>query len=81
LRSDSYLGARYRNLRTRLGSPKAIKAMARYLACIIYRLFTKGQEWVDRGAEQFEQNRQTRDLAKLQAQATSRGYRLVPVTE
>ncbi|MDQ1471366.1 MAG: hypothetical protein QOJ99_2846, partial [Bryobacterales bacterium] len=24
---------------------------------------------------------QTRDLAKLQAQATSRGYRLVPVTE
>jgi len=60
LRSDSYLGARYRGLRTRLGSPKAIKAMARYLACIIYRLFTKGQEWVDRGAEQFEQNRQAR---------------------
>jgi hypothetical protein len=50
LRSDSYLGARYRNLRTRLGSPKAIKAMARYLACNIYRLFTKGQAWVDRGA-------------------------------
>ena len=43
LRSDSYLGARYRSLRARLGSPKAIKAMARYLACIIYRLFTKGQ--------------------------------------
>ncbi len=81
LRSDSYLGARYRNLRSRLGSPKAIKAMARYLACIIYRLFTKGQAWVDRGAEQFEQNRQTRDLAKLQAQANSRGFRLVPVTE
>jgi len=81
LRSDSYLGARYRNLRARLGSPKAIKAMARYLACIIYRLFTKGQAWVDRGAEHFEQNRQTRDLAKLQAQANSRGFRLVPVTE
>jgi hypothetical protein len=41
LRSDSYLGARYRSLRTRLGSPKAIKAMARYLACILYRLFTR----------------------------------------
>jgi len=81
LRSDSYLGARYRNLRSRLGSPKAIKAMARYLACIIYRLFTKGQAWVDRGAEQFEQNRQTRDLAKLQAQANSRGFRLIPLTE
>jgi transposase len=81
LRSDSYLGARFRNLRTRLGSPKAIKAMARYLACIIYRLFTKGQAWVDRGAERFEQDRQTRDLAKLQAQANSRGLRLVPVTD
>jgi len=81
LRSDSYLGARYRSLRTRLGSPKAIKAMARYLACIIYRLFTKGQEWVDRGAEQFEQNRQARDLARLQAQADARGFRLVSATE
>jgi transposase len=77
LRSESYLGARYRNLRARLGAPKAIKAMARYLACIIYRLFTKGQAWVDRGAEQFEQNRQVRDLAKLQVQASSRGFRLV----
>jgi transposase len=57
LRSDSYPGARYRNPRARLGSLKAIKAMARYLACIVYRLFTKGQAWVDCGAEQFEQNR------------------------
>jgi hypothetical protein len=81
LRSDSHLGARYRSLRAKLGAPKAIKAMARYLACIIYRLFTKGQPWVDRGAEQFEQNRQTRDLAKLRAQANSRGFRLVPITE
>ena len=81
LRSDSYLGARYRGLRTRLGSPKAIKAMARYLACIIYRLFTKGQQWVDRGAEQFEQNRQARDLARLHAQADAHGFRLVSATE
>ena len=85
LRSDSYLGARFRNLRARLGAPKAIKAMARNLACIIYRLFTyrlftKGQAWVDRGAGQFEQNRQARGLARLQAQADARGFRLVPAT-
>lgn len=79
LRSDSYLGARYRGLHARLGPPKAIKAMARHLACIIYRLFTKGQAWVDRGAAQFEQMRQTRDLARLQAQASSRGFQLVPI--
>ena len=81
LRSDSYLGARYRSLRARMDAPIAIKAMARYLACIIYRLFTKGQAWVDRGAAQFEQKRQTRDLAKLQARASSCGFRLVPVAE
>ena len=80
-RSDSYLGARYRSLRTRLGSPKAIKAMARYLACIIYRLFTKGQAWVDRGAEHFERDRKTREMARLQAQANARGFRLVPVAD
>jgi transposase len=38
LRSDSYLGAQYRRLRTRLGAPKAITAMARKLACLYYRL-------------------------------------------
>jgi len=32
LRSDTYLGAQYRRLRTRLGAPKAIKAMAAKLA-------------------------------------------------
>ena len=81
LHSDSYLGARYRNLRGKLGPPKAIKAMARHLACIVYRLFTKGQQWVDRGAEEFEQNRQNRELARLQKQAGVRGFRLVPTSE
>ncbi len=44
--SDSYLGARYRHLRARLGGLKAVKAMARYLACLVYRLLTHGQTWV-----------------------------------
>src|ERR1700722_17770979 len=80
LHSDSYLGARYRRLRARLGAPNAVKAMARYLACIIYRLFTKGQAWIDRGTEQFERSRQTHHLAKLQAQAGAHGFRLVLTT-
>ena len=36
IRSQSYLGAQYRRLRTRLGAPKAITAMARKLACRFY---------------------------------------------
>ena len=39
-RIHTYLGARYRHLRARLGGQKAVKAMARYLACLIYRLLS-----------------------------------------
>ena len=52
--SQSYLGRSYRCLRGRLGPPKAIKAMARYLACLVYRMLMKGQDWVDRGAAYYD---------------------------
>jgi len=42
-RSDSYLGARYRRLRARMEGTKAVKAMARHLACLVHRLLTKGR--------------------------------------
>jgi transposase len=80
LRSDSYLGARYRHLRTRLGAPKAIKAMARHLACIIYRLFTKGQAWVDCGARHFERKREQTELSALHRKATALGLCLIPAS-
>ena len=42
LKSDSYLGARYRSLRRKLPSfASAVKAMAHYLALLVYRMFTK----------------------------------------
>jgi transposase len=75
--SDSYLGARFRSLRTRRGAPKAIKAMARYLACLIYRMFLHGQAWVDRGAREFENKRAQRQFLALQKQAAAQGFKLV----
>lgn len=79
--SNSYLGARYRHLQKQLPSKtSAIKAMARYLGVLVYRLLTKGQAWVDRGAARFEQKRKALNLASLQARALASGYRLVPVT-
>ncbi len=77
LHSDSYLGARFRSLRTRRGAPKAIKAMARYLACLIYRMFTRGQAWVDRGAREFENKRAQRELSALLNKAAAHGFKLV----
>ena len=79
--SNSYLGARYRHLQKQLPSKaSAVKAMARYLGVLVYRLMTKGQAWVDRGAARFEQKRKALTLASLQARALASGYRLVPVT-
>ena len=77
--SDSYLGARFRTFRARRGDPKAIKAMARYLACLIYRMFTRGQQWVDRGAKAFEDQRARRELAALERKAAARGLKLVSI--
>jgi len=78
-RSDSYLGARYRHLRARLGGLKAVKAMARYLACLIYRLLTKGPAWVDRGAAYYEQQREQRELKALHRKAAAKGMKLIPL--
>ena len=80
LESDSYLGARYRYLRSRLPSHRsANKAMAHYLAKLVYRLLTKGEAWVDRGAAQFERRRSERELASLTARARANGFQLSPI--
>jgi len=77
-RSDSYLGARYRRLRSRLNGPVAVKAMARYLACLVYRMVTKGQAYVDRGAAYYETQRREKENNALKRKAAELGYKLVP---
>ena len=57
-RSNSYWGARYCRLRMRMDGPLSIKAMARYLACLVYRMVTKGQVYADRGAAHYDAKRQ-----------------------
>lgn len=79
VRSDSYLGARYRHFTARLEGLKGVKAMAHYLACLVYRLLTKGQAWVDRGAAYYENKRQARDMVHLQRRAAAAGMKLVPI--
>jgi transposase len=82
LRSDTYLGARYRSLRRQLPTfSAAVKAMGRYLAVLIYRLLTKGEAWVDRGATQFERRRMEQELASLNFKAQAKGFKLIPITE
>jgi transposase len=54
--------------------------MARYLACLVYRLLTKGPAWVDRGAAYYENKRRDRELVSLHRKAAAAGMKLVPIT-
>jgi transposase len=77
LRSQSYLGAQYRRLRTRLGAPKAITAMARKLACLFYRLIKHGQPYVDKGTEYYEARYREQQIRSLAKRAQKLGLQLV----
>ena len=77
LRSQSYLGAQYRRLRTRLGAPKAITAMARKLACLFYRLIKHGQQYVDKGKEYYESKYREQQIRSLTKKAQRLGLQLV----
>lgn len=77
LQSKSYLGAQYRRLRTRLGAPKAITAMARKLACLFYRLLTKGQQYVDKGAQYYESRHREQQIRSVLKRARQLGLQVI----
>jgi transposase len=74
-----YLGDKYRRLRTRLGAPKAITAMAHQLARIIWTLITRQTPFdLSVFADQQIANERRR-LKRLQASARQMGYQLTPI--
>jgi transposase len=77
LRSQSYLGAQYRRLRTRLGAPKAITAMARKLACLFYRLIKGGQQYIDKGTEYYEARYREQQIRSLAKRAQTLGLQVI----
>ena len=54
IRSQSALGAKFRRLRSKLDTPKAITAMAHTLARLIYRMLKFGRQYADRAIEFYE---------------------------
>ena len=79
--SQSYLGAKFRRLRSRLGPPKAITAMARTLAILFYRMLKFGQDYLDRGTEFYEQRQRNQQLQYLQKKAAQLGLHVVALPE
>jgi transposase len=76
--SQTALGGFYRRIRTRSGAPKAITATAHKLARIFYHLWTTGDNFIDLGADTYEQQYQQRVLKHLKQRAKQMGFDLVP---
>ena len=78
IRSQSALGASFRRLRSKLGAPKAITAMAHKLARLIYRMMKFGTEYVDKGMAAYESKYRQQQMKWLSKQAASLNLQLIP---
>ena len=76
--SDSALGAYFRRMRTRLGTPAAITATAHKLARIIYFMLKHRQPYHDFGSDYYEQQYRARLIRNLNRRAAKLGLRLEP---
>src|SRR5713101_308187 len=75
--SNTYLGAQFRRLRTRLGAPIAIKAMAAKLARLVYRVLRYGMQFVDKGAEFYEAQHRKLQINYLKWKAAKMGLQII----
>jgi transposase len=76
--SKSALGANFRRLRTRLGAPKAITAMAHKLARLVYRMLKYGKEYVHKGMEHYEARYREQQSKWLTKQAQELKLQVIP---
>ena len=76
-KAHSYLGAFYRRMAARAGKTKAIQATAHKLAILVYNALKYGNDYVDKGANYYEENYRDRVLKNIFRRASELGYRLV----
>ena len=77
--SDSALGAFYRRLCARMDKPSANTAVAHKLARMVYFMLTRGEEFVDKGQQHYEEQQFERSVAALKRRATALGFVIAPV--
>jgi transposase len=65
----------------RMDKPKAVTATAHKLARLIYLLITRGQEYVDKGQQHYEQCHRERLVRHLNKRAKDLGMTLVAIPQ
>jgi len=76
--SDSALGAFYRRLCSRMDKPRANTAVAHKLARMVYYMLTRGEAFVDKGQQQYEEQQRQRSVAALKRRAAALGFEIRP---
>jgi Transposase IS116/IS110/IS902 family len=77
-RAQNYFGELYRRWKARLGSPKAITAMAHKLARVLWHLLKYKEPFKPEVFAKEEEKMKRRKLVRLQNMAASLHYQLVP---
>jgi transposase len=77
-RSNCALGAFFRRIRSRLGSPKAITATAHKIAKIVYGMLKYGKAYADVGKDYYEKQYLERARRNLEKRAAALNLKLVP---
>jgi transposase len=77
-RAQNYFGDLYRRWKARLGSPKAITAMAHKLARILWHLLKYKEPYQPEVFAQAEEKMKRKKLARLQNMAATLNYQLIP---
>jgi transposase len=72
-RSQTFIGAKHRARLARKDTAVAITATARELACLIYLMVTRGEEYVEKGMDAYEKRRIDRTFANLNRKARTLG--------
>jgi transposase len=78
--SDSALGAFYRRLCSRMDKPSANTAVAHKLARMVYFMLTRGEDFVDKGQQHYEEQQRQRSVAALKRRAAALGFNIHPTT-
>jgi len=79
-KTQTALGAFMRRIKSKAGTPKAITATARKIACLFYRLLKHGKDYVEQGIDSYEKKYKDNLVKGLEKWAQHLGYSVVENT-
>jgi len=78
---NTYYHDKYQQLRTRLGHNKAVVAIAHRIMKGLYHIIKNGVSYKDLGMDYLDKKTKTSKLYRLQKQAESLGFKMIPISE